>query len=101
MRNINFKSAEEMFDLLANKEIDLYNPELELYLFVYNENGAICTYGIDTATAKTLSAQSKETGDYWGAFLGIGGHIYDAPANMSLCEEIYSNGTYIPTEEYI
>lgn len=55
-----FKTWEEMYRYLEN-EGDLYNPLLELYVFLYNEAGALCTYNISEEKAMELSVKSKNT----------------------------------------
>ena len=93
-----FSSGEEMLSVLQHA--DLYSPELEMYVFLYNEAGAICHYDIDEEEAQELDAKAKELGEYWSSFLGPGGHIWDDPldenfppaegcSNLDLCEEYY------------
>ena len=38
-----FTSEEELLDCIRTG-VDLYSPSLELYMFLYNEAGAVCTY---------------------------------------------------------
>lgn len=72
-----FSTPEEMLGYLKEKG-DLYNPDLETYVFVYNEVGSICEYSIDKEEAEELARKCKETGEeYWGAMLGPGGNIFD------------------------
>ena len=71
-----FKNEKEMYDFLM-KDKDLYSPEKELYIFRYNQEGSLCYYGIENAKAVQLAKMQRETGEYWGAELGAGGHIID------------------------
>lgn len=107
MKNFNFKHGREMFETIA-KDVDLYNPITETYVFRYNERDSIAVYGgINEEKAKELLALSKENGEYWGAFLGVGGYIYDAETEdgeysldaMNWCNTSYP-GLWIATSEY-
>ena len=53
-----FKTWEEMYRYLEN-EGDLYNPLLELYVFLYNEAGALCTYNISEEKATEILSQEE------------------------------------------
>lgn len=60
---------------------DIYCPDEELYVFQYNDIGSIACYSVSIGDAIILQeniANSDE--EYWGAFLGIGGAIFDDPA---------------------
>ena len=71
-----FESAKDMYE--EARDCDLYNKELELYVFGYNDFGALCYYHIDEEEAEELRRKSRENDDeYWGAFLGIGGYVLD------------------------
>ena len=83
-----FNSAEDMLNFIQNGN-DLWSESEGLYVFVYNEDGAICTYSIDITQARELSLKAELYDDYWSAFLGWGGAIYDEPENLELCEELY------------
>lgn len=71
-----FKNWKDMYNLIS-KGIDLYNPETETFVSVYNDAGALCTYDISKEEAKTLVKESEGTNESWLAFLGIGGNILD------------------------
>lgn len=72
-----FETAMKMYEYIRDNG-DLYSPSEEIYVFLYSEDGAICSYDITNEQAKELSALSKEhDGEYWGAFLGFGGSIHD------------------------
>ena len=70
-----FESAKDMYDAIMFG--DLYNKELELYVFEYNVHGALCYYYIDEEEAEELREKSAQFGEYWGAFLGRGGYVLD------------------------
>lgn len=79
---LTFKTPEEF--LYEVREVtDLYCPEEETYVFVYNEDGAICVYHVDEEQAKELDKRAKEANDYWASFLGAGGDIYDEPEELA------------------
>lgn len=84
-----FNSAEDMLEFIQDGN-DLWSPSEGLYVFVYNEDGAICTYSIDITQAKELSLKAELYDEYWGAFLGWGGSIYDESQNLELCEVLYT-----------
>lgn len=104
-----FASGKEMLDVIQSN-VDLYSPSLEGYVFLYNDNGGIAHYSIDAKEALELDKLSKEMdGEYWAAFLGVGGHIYDDPSdldfqpssgnsNIDFCEQVY-NSDWISTED--
>lgn len=71
-----FESAKEMYEVLS-KGKDLYNPNLEKYVFLYNTDGALCVYDIDMEHAKKLEEMAASEKESWSAFLGIGGRILD------------------------
>lgn len=70
-----FKSAEDMLSQIRDGN-DFYCPDLELYVFVYNVDGSICSYrGIDKEWAERLDKEDE----YWGAYLGwYGSAIWDS-----------------------
>lgn len=98
-------SGKEMLDAIRGGT-DLYCEELELYVFLYNEAGSICYYYISPEEAKDLQKQSEKWDEYWGAFLGVGGHIVDDPSyeeydedqlsNLEWCEQMFDH-KWIPT----
>jgi len=59
--------------------VDLYSPSQELYAFKYNWQGAIATYHIPRNEAIKLARKAKEYGDFWSAFLGPAGLVYNDP----------------------
>lgn len=80
---LTFASAQAMYDFITDESHngDLYNSELQKYVFLYNATGSICVYsGIDREDAKELAKKSAAADDYWAAFLGHhGSAIYDTP----------------------
>lgn len=82
MKEIKFTSPEQMLETLYN-ESDLYCPEIETYIFTYNDHGSIAYYtGITSEMAEELERKSLEGGEYWGAYLGAGGYIIDSKAYL-------------------
>lgn len=101
---VRFKDAEEMLSSIQSGE-DLYNKETEQYVFLYNGAGSIAVYDIEEQEADALIASSHAAGgEYWGAFLGVGGNIYDdpsyeyysdeIPSNLDYCKENYDKGQW-------
>lgn len=91
-----FTSPEEMYEALQTT--DLYSREKEQYVFLYNNDGAIAVYPITVEEAEKLASLSAETDEYWGAFLGIGGDIYDDP--WEFCDTEYL-GEWVSTDGFI
>ena len=106
-----FDSPQEMLNTIQSN-VDLYCPEEELYVFNYNDDGAICSYRISIFEAKELQRISKVgfvsvmhmnneiSEEYWSAFLGLRGSIYDDPSddyydpdyctsNLDFCKQYY------------
>ena len=81
-----FKNGNEMLEHILN-EGDLYNPTTGEYVFQYNEAGSICIYLLQNKQALDLAAKAKENDEYWGAYLSLGGKIYDTPENLEWCED--------------
>ena len=68
-----FASPEQLLGYIQSGR-DLYSPSEKTYVFVYNQDGSICTYdNISEEKASILMEQDE----YWGAYLGCGGGIYD------------------------
>ena len=69
-----FNTAQELLDYI-NNGFDVYSPSLEVYAFLYNDKGSICTYHISNEYAEEL----KQKEEYWGAYLGwYGSCLYDS-----------------------
>lgn len=105
-----FYTAREMLDYI-NDNHDLYSPKAEIYVFGYNDAGSIATYPITSEEAAELSNESKRYGgEYWAAFLGIGGSIWDDPShecykeeqtsNLERCEDLIMFDDWILTDLY-
>lgn len=93
-RQIIFRNWREMYDTLNNGN-DLYNPIINKYVFVYNENGALCTYNLDKEEAMNVSKNAN--GDTWSSVLGTGGCILDA---MTLSKEESLQPSYDFCKDY-
>lgn len=86
-----FNSAEEMFQALQSD--DLYNPILEKYIWIYNddETSIVCA-NVSPKEAKEYTKMSaKYDGEYWGAFRRGGDPIYDNDEIYELLEEYYTS----------
>lgn len=81
-----FESANAMLDIIQSG-MDLYNINTGEYVFSYSDKGAIVAYIIDEQYAKELSLTAVETDEYWGAYLGAGGSIYEDGAEVEWCKE--------------
>lgn len=106
-----FKSG-EAFLLDIQKGNDYYNVDTGEYVFVYNDSGSICTYYLTLDEAIDLEKKSREhNGEYWGAFLGIGGEIIDDPSyehfeegdytNLDYCNETYKEGRWYSCKDIL
>ena len=100
---LQFSSPEDFYNELQFS--DMYCPELGYYVFSYNDRGAVCHYDIDLEEAAELSKMSRKYNDYWAAYLGPGGHIWDAEgdtetppnpgcSNKDFCEAYYNHKWY-------
>lgn len=83
-----FNSANEMYELVR-EGFDLYNINTGNYVFVYSDKGSIAVYCFDLEYAKELSSKAVELNEYWGAFLGRGGYIYENGSELEWCKENY------------
>ena len=108
MKQVVFKSGQEMLDFLLSDE-DLYNMDTRDYVFHYSEDGSIATYDIGIEEAKKIAKEALAGQEYWGAYLGPGGWIYDDPSsnfydaectsNLSYCNEVYNTGRWYKTSD--
>lgn len=71
-----FDNATELLNYLQF-DGDLYSPEAEIYAFEYNDRGAIAYYRLPKDRAWEIAVEAKESQEYWGAFLGVGGYIIE------------------------
>lgn len=85
-----FNSGKEMHDYICNVG-DLYNINTGIYVCEYNDAHAVCVYHLRPDEVIELIAKSKESGEYWEAYLGAGGKILDA--------EDYNNDVYRYSED--
>lgn len=86
-----FNSAKEMFKALQTD--DLYNPILEKYIWIYNddETSIVCA-NVSPEEAKEYTKMSAEyDGEYWAAFRCGGDPIYDNDEIYELLEEYYTS----------
>jgi hypothetical protein len=107
-KKLKFDSPEAMYDYIRDCG-DLYSPVSGEYLFCYNEAGSICYYSVTEEEALELAKKSKQFDEYWGAFLGWGGHICDSAEYeentsgidhaMNLCRESFTEVWY-DTKDY-
>ena len=74
---------------------DLYCIDLGMYVYTYNDGGSVVQYYIDGDEAKALSQMANKANDYWEAYLGPGGHIYDGEDALALLEE-YMRYDWVP-----
>lgn len=105
-----FETSAKMLEFI-NDNHDLYSRQAETYIFNYNETGSVCIYSIDEEKAKELATKAKADGEYWAAFLGTGGHIYDDPShdcyhegqatNLDCCESLLQYEDWVLTEHYL
>lgn len=104
-----FHTPEQMLEFI-NADHDLYSEKAEMYVFNYNVAGSICTYSVAPNEAADLVEEAKANGDYWGAFLGPGGHIWDDPShecyregqatNLDCCASLIQYDDWVLTENY-
>ena len=100
-RQIIFKNWREMYDALSNGK-DLYNPIIGKYIFLYNENGSLCTYNLNQEEA--INVAKEANGDTWSSVLGTGGYILDTMTlskeeslkpSYDFCKENYEKGGWV------
>lgn len=79
-----FKNVKDMYDYIFKQEKDLYNPNIELYVWFYAariagaSHDSIATHYMTPKKAEMYAKWGKEDGgQYWGAYLGAGDPIYD------------------------
>lgn len=111
-----FDTAQEMLDYITdyNECHDLYSEKAGIYVFLYNDAGSIATYDINKIEAKKLAKKVKNDKygeEYWSAFLGPGGKIWDDVShecyqegyvsNLEMCEELIEYDDWILTDNYL
>lgn len=111
VKPLQFSSGQEMLDLIIAGH-DLYSAEKQLYVFCYNDVGSVAYYQLDLDEARELAQKPAVLkGEYWGAYLGIGGRICDDPSyelftdgdfsNLDFCEEHYQGTDWILTTQFL
>ena len=104
-----FNSPEQMLDAILNGEKDLYNVKTGDYVFHYSESGSIAVYNLTSEEAEELDKKAIENGEYWGAFLGGGGEIWDDPeraaeneqdCNLDYCKKVYALDGWVDVSVY-
>ena len=111
MEKIKFKTAEQMLSYI-NEGNDLYSCKAQIYVFSYNDAGSVCTYKIDAEAAAYLAKQVENSAEqYWGAFLGVGGLIWDDPShecyeegqltNFDCCKYLLDFDDWVLTQDYL
>lgn len=87
--------AKQIRNIVVDELTDLYNLNTGAYVFLYNIDGGICVYYLDSEEAYDIAKQAE--GEYWGAFLGAGGNVYDDP--MEFFESDSANGVWVKADE--
>ena len=105
-----FNFGKEMLDFLQAGK-DLYNPQTDAYVFVYNEDKAIAYYSVSKEDAKKYAKIEADTGEYWGSNLGVGGYIYEDQlsenydkskmSSRDFCNEHFNEGVWVKTTDYL
>lgn len=86
-----FNSTKEMFKALQNG--DLYNPILEKYIWIYNddETSVVCS-DVTPEEAKQYTKMSAEADEEcWSAFRPGGDPIYDDAEIYEMLKEYYTS----------
>lgn len=94
-----FNSGKEMYDYLLNGN-DLYEPQLGIYVFLYDDACTLCTYNLSRLQAAELNKEVRENGDSWKTYLGEGGRILDdeSDASYHFCDLYYRQNWINPEE---
>lgn len=71
-----FENGQQMYEYL-DAGCDLYNKKLGIYVFGYNDAGALCYYYLDDDDVSSILAVLQGSDESWSACLGPGGHILD------------------------
>lgn len=93
-----FNTGKEMYEYLK-KGHDLYNAEIGIYVFLYNENGSLYVYNLTMDHAARLCKKARENHEKWSHFLGADGEIYDPYDAIILCEGTCQQGNWIDTDD--
>lgn len=81
---VSFKSPDDMLNLIKSGK-DFYNINTGDYVFNYNECGSIAAYTLSLEKAAEIQEKAKADKQYWGAYLGPGGRIYDDLSRVEDC----------------
>lgn len=81
---VTFASADKMLAAI-NADKDFYNINTGDYVFNYNECGSIAVYILSLEKAAEIQEKAKADKQYWGAYLGPGGRIYDDLSRVEDC----------------
>lgn len=106
-----FCSGDDMLVTVTNFD-GFYNPDIETYVFAYNDCGSIAVYtDIDPEEATKLATEAKKANEYWGALLGVGGKIYDDPSypdydenqasNLEFCKRHFYEGHWFAESDWL
>ena len=98
-----FNTAEEMYEYLKNGYA-LYHPKSEIYVFLYNAKGALCTYHLSKDQVKEISKQAKQNHEHWKTFLGFGEDVleddeFSITPPLEFCEKHYQESDWLDTED--
>ena len=63
MKTFNFKTAQEMLDVIKNGK-ELYSPSDEIFVTICGKS-ILVYYDLDITEAKKLEHEARETGEYW------------------------------------
>lgn len=89
------KRAKQIRDIVVGELTDLYNVNTGAYVFCYSENGSMAVYYLSSEEAFDIACKAED--EYWGAFLGAGGNVYDDP--MEFFESDSANGVWVKADE--
>lgn len=107
-----FKTWEEMYNYLVSGR-DLYNVLLQKYVFMYNDDGALCVYNIGADEAREMATNALMDDESWSAYLGAGGAIMDDDScdrtnkdkylalSYDFCKAYFSDEGWCDTKDYI
>jgi len=71
-----FENGKEMYDYLKTGQ-DLYSKKLGIYIFVYNDVDALCSYKLNENEVKEILATKGSSDEYWSTYLKASGSILE------------------------